>query len=185
MRKPITEQNQSDKNDVRNVYNANKGPNPSNIYSQINPANPTGLEPPPVDRYYDEAPQMRKPINEQNQSDKNDVRNVYNSNKGTNPSNLYAQVTLQTEENGMTKSTRLDVVPGKQPSAQESNKQAVKKANQEQQVKVNATANATANANATETASPMTIQETTISSAKFANDVAASMEKHKTLEKIK
>ena len=56
----------------------------------INPAHPTGLVPPPVDRYYDEVTQMKKPLIPENQTDKNDIRNVYNDNKGANPSNLYA-----------------------------------------------------------------------------------------------
>ena len=62
MKKPLIPENQTDKNDIRNVYNPNKGPNPSNLYAQINPAHPTGLVPPPVDRYYDEVTQMKKPL---------------------------------------------------------------------------------------------------------------------------
>jgi hypothetical protein len=94
MRKPLTSENQNSQSDVRNVYNSNKGPNPSNNYAQINPAHPTGLVPPPVDRYYDEVNQMRTPITQENQNGQSDVRNVYNGNKGPNPSNLYAQVAL-------------------------------------------------------------------------------------------
>jgi hypothetical protein len=54
MRKPVIPENQNDSHDIRNIYNPNKGPNPSNLYAQINPAHPTGLEPPPPDRYYDQ-----------------------------------------------------------------------------------------------------------------------------------
>jgi len=61
MRKPVIPENQNDSNDIRNVYNPDKGPRPSNFYAQqsstslnkINPVHPTGLEPPPPDMYYD------------------------------------------------------------------------------------------------------------------------------------
>lgn len=92
MRKPITPVDQTDANDIRNIYNPNKGPTPNMAYSQINPAHPTGLEPPPVDRYYDEVRQMRKPITPVDQTDANDIRNVYNPNKGPTPSNAYSQI---------------------------------------------------------------------------------------------
>jgi uncharacterized ParB-like nuclease family protein len=98
MRKPLTPENQNDANDIRNVFNANKGPTPSNFYSQINPAHPTGLVPPPPDAYYDVPAQMRKPLTPENQNDANDIRNVFNANKGPTPSNLYAQMNLQTED---------------------------------------------------------------------------------------
>jgi hypothetical protein len=62
MRKPLIQENQNDGNDIRNVYNANKVPNPSNAYAQINPAHPSGLVPPPPDNYYDIPWQMRKPL---------------------------------------------------------------------------------------------------------------------------
>ena len=58
----------------------------------INPAHPTGLEPPPVDRYYDEVTQLKKPLIPENQTDKNDIRNIYNQNKGPTPNMAYSQI---------------------------------------------------------------------------------------------
>ena len=76
MRHPLVYENRNDKNDIMHYYNPNKGPTPQNYLNEkrqaanattldnslqnvttlasINPAHPTGLEPPPVDRYYDE-----------------------------------------------------------------------------------------------------------------------------------
>ena len=44
--------------------------------AEINPVSPTGLEPAPVDRYYDEASQMRKPLIPENRSDANDLMHL-------------------------------------------------------------------------------------------------------------
>lgn len=65
MRKPLTPENQTDKDDLRNVYNPNKHLNHIGNYqkqtvkdenksiknlAQINPVHPTGLEPAPKDQ---------------------------------------------------------------------------------------------------------------------------------------
>lgn len=59
IQKPLTHENRQDTNDLRNVYNPGKYENTLGVYSQqnakalaqikINPAAPTGLEPPPKD----------------------------------------------------------------------------------------------------------------------------------------
>ena len=43
---------------------------------EINPVSPTGLEPAPVDRYYDQVSQMRKPLIPENRGETNDLMHL-------------------------------------------------------------------------------------------------------------
>ena len=67
---------------MRTASYRNQG-NPEYVssYSQIDPAKPAGLVPPPVDQQYDGVPQLKKPLIIENATDKDDFRNVYNPNK--------------------------------------------------------------------------------------------------------
>ena len=47
--------------------------------------NKVGVVPPPPDRQYDVAPQMRHPLVYENRSDSNDIMHYYNPNKGPTP----------------------------------------------------------------------------------------------------
>ena len=93
-RKPIIHEDRHDKNDVRNVYNADKYKNHIGNYAQVNPAAPDGLVMPPKDPQYDAVitPNNpdRKPIIHEDRHDKNDVRNVYNADKYKNHIGNYA-----------------------------------------------------------------------------------------------
>jgi len=51
--------------------------------ASINPANPTGLEPPPKDWQYEVPSQMRKPLIKEQMHNEDDLRNVYNPGKKT------------------------------------------------------------------------------------------------------
>lgn len=61
-RKPVIVENQSDNDDFRNVYNANKGPTRRENYAQmesaqqITPLKQDGLVPPPLDQQYEGVP---------------------------------------------------------------------------------------------------------------------------------
>lgn len=59
---------------------------------QINPAHPTGLEPPPPDYQYDVPHQMKKPLIFENRVDANDLRNIHNPGKYDHTLGEYAQV---------------------------------------------------------------------------------------------
>ena len=53
--------------------------------NQINPSNPTGLEPAPKDFYYEVPHQLKKSLNWENTHDEDDWANKYNPNKTPNP----------------------------------------------------------------------------------------------------
>jgi hypothetical protein len=52
---------------------------------RINPSNPTGLVSPPPDRQYDVPMQIRNGLNAENRHEEDDLRNLYNPNKGPVP----------------------------------------------------------------------------------------------------
>ena len=103
MLKPIIHENRNGFNDVQNYYNPNKYDHTLGEYAQvgnqtmadksnnknaiqqsllqIDPVNPTGLEPPPKDQQYEVVHQMLKPIIHENRNGYNDVQNYYNPNK--------------------------------------------------------------------------------------------------------
>lgn len=81
MKKPLNWENRDDANDLINIHNPGKYDHTLGEYVQINPAAPTGLEPPPPDYQYDVPHQMKKPLIFENREDANDLRNVWNPNK--------------------------------------------------------------------------------------------------------
>ena len=54
---------------------------------RINPAKPTGLEPPPKDHQYDVPMQLKRPLNPVNTHSEDDFRTIYNPTP--NPSPMY------------------------------------------------------------------------------------------------
>jgi len=54
------------------------------VQSKINPAHPEGLVPPPKDAQYEVPPQLKRPLNLENQSDKDDIKHWWNPNKYEN-----------------------------------------------------------------------------------------------------
>jgi hypothetical protein len=84
---------------------------------------------------------MRKPLNEQNEREGQDARNVFNPNKIPNPSNLYAQSNIQTNAEGL---RTADISTNGQNEADTKSI-----ANASVNATVNATANATQAVNAT------------------------------------
>ena len=122
MRKPLNQENMKDGDDVRNVYNPDKQPNPwhnytqtaapyaqpkyltpdfnrpSFISSQINPAHPTGLEPPP--REY--PAQLRQPLIMENPHNENtDFKNWYIPARSSNPTAYTQKTPVYTAKNGV------------------------------------------------------------------------------------
>ena len=51
------------------------------VQTKIDPNAPTGLVPQKVDNQYDGIQQLKKPLNFENATDKNDFKDVYNPNK--------------------------------------------------------------------------------------------------------
>ena len=77
-----------DQNDYIDHYNPYKHLNHIGNYAQIpdtlvqiNPYQPTGLEPPPKDWQYDVPHQMLKPIIQENRNGYNDIINMYTPGK--------------------------------------------------------------------------------------------------------
>ena len=91
--KPLNFENRHEEDDLRNVYNPDKVPNPwihsyhgsSLAQEQITPLRQDGLVPPPKDYQYDRPGQPIKPLNFENRHEEDDLRNVYNPDKVPNP----------------------------------------------------------------------------------------------------
>tara|TARA_B110001450_G_scaffold9889_1_gene9779 strand:+ start:636 stop:1055 length:420 start_codon:yes stop_codon:yes gene_type:complete len=64
-----------------------RGPNKAEalVQKKINPNSPTGLVPQKVDQEHDGVQQLKKPLNFENATDKNDFKDVYNPDKKPNP----------------------------------------------------------------------------------------------------
>jgi hypothetical protein len=100
MKKPVIFEDRKDPNDLRNIYNPNKYEHTLGEYAQtrnqtmaqINPAHPTGLEPPPPDYQYDVPHQMKKPVIFEDRMDPNDLRNIHNPNKYDHTLGEYVQL---------------------------------------------------------------------------------------------
>lgn len=118
MKKPLIFENRTDANDIRNIYNPDKYNNDLGNYSQsknstlirdvkkenkkalaqVNPSQPTGLEPAPKDWQYDVVHQMKKPLTWENRDEANDVRNIYNPNKYEHTLGEYVQTSIETDD---------------------------------------------------------------------------------------
>ena len=83
-------ENWRDSNDILKTYNPSARSSMGN-YLQIDPVNPTGLEPAPKDPQYDIQYQPRAPLIWENWRDSNDWKPHYNPNKGSNSLGNYSQ----------------------------------------------------------------------------------------------
>ena len=90
-RAPLIWENWRETNDLKKSYNPNKYENHMGNYLQIDPVNPTGLEPAPKDLQYDGTYQPRAPLIWENWRDTNDWKKSYNPNKYENHMGNYAQ----------------------------------------------------------------------------------------------
>jgi hypothetical protein len=91
MRKPLIWENWRSVNDYKNEYNPAKYSTSPAFYSQIDPENPTGLEPAPKDPQYEKITQMRKPLVIENWREVNDYKNTYNPGKSQHVIGQYSQ----------------------------------------------------------------------------------------------
>ena len=104
MRKPLIFENRNHEDDLRNVYNPDKLPNPS-IWAQkepvtnstkpasleqICPEHPEGLVRAPKDRQYEVPAQLHQPLNWVNAKDEDDLKNSWSYVRHTN---AYSQST--------------------------------------------------------------------------------------------
>ena len=86
---PLNRPNQVDADDLQHLYNPYKHLNHIGNYAQVNPAAPTGLEPPPKDQQYDVPLQMTKPLIYENRHMTDDLINRWTPGKYEHSLGMY------------------------------------------------------------------------------------------------